>query len=132
MPLPVVRIVAGVLRKHGQLLLCHRRPDRASYPDVWDLPGGHVDDGESIVQALVRELDEELGVQVDSPQTGPWLTLTADGVELSVFLIDHWQGEPDNVAVDEHDHIRWVTTADLIQLDLAHPSYEDLLRRALD
>jgi len=124
------RVVAGVLRLNGQMLLCHRRPDRTSWPDVWDLPGGHIVDDESTAEALVRELDEELGVQVEPPEGPPWMTLRVGTVELNLYLIDRWHGEPRNVAVEEHDVIRWFAADDLKLLDLAHSSYIEILRRA--
>lgn len=133
-PLPdsgPVRLVAGLLRRGSQVLLCHRHRHRVNYPGVWDLPGGHVEEGESLAETLVRELAEELGIDVEAPTGPPWVTLHADGHELHVFLVDRWQGVPRNVAVDEHDDIAW-TNADMLQhLDLADPSYGELLRRAL-
>ncbi|GAA2693767.1 hypothetical protein GCM10010412_085480 [Nonomuraea recticatena] len=41
-----VRIVTAVLRDGDRVLLCHRSAGRRWYPDVWDLPGGHVEEGE--------------------------------------------------------------------------------------
>lgn len=128
---PPVRVVAGLLRRDDQVLLCHRHPRRANYPDVWDLPGGHVDAGESLSETLHRELAEELGITVDPPTAPAWMTLAADGLELSIYLIDTWEGEPHNASPDEHDDIRWVTIDDMTQLDLAHPSYVELVREAL-
>ena len=58
--------MAGVMIKDGRILLCHRSPHRRWYPDVWDLPGGHVEPGETSTEALKRELLEELGVSVHS------------------------------------------------------------------
>ena len=48
------------------MLLVHRSPTRAAYPDVWNLPGGHIEAGESSTQAITRELHEELGIVVRS------------------------------------------------------------------
>ena len=124
------RVVAGVLRLNGQMLLCHRKPDRLSWPNVWDFPGGHIDNGESSAEALVRELEEELGVQVEPPQGPPWMTLHGDNVELILYLVDHWNGEPRNAAPEEHDDIRWFAPDGLQLLDLADPSYLAILRRA--
>jgi 8-oxo-dGTP pyrophosphatase MutT (NUDIX family) len=84
-----------------------------------------------MAKALVRELDEELGIQIQSPAQLPWETMQVDGVELNVFIIDSWDEEPQNTAPDEHDDMRWVGPDDVDQLDLAHPSYVQLLRRAL-
>ena len=61
------RIVAAFLRDGNRVLLCHRSARRRWYPDVWDLPGGHVESGELPGRALVRELREELGITVAEP-----------------------------------------------------------------
>ncbi len=61
--------VSAILRWEGRLLLCrHEKPGRGEY---WLLPGGGVNGGESLVQALRRELDEEVGVGEDVTFEGP-------------------------------------------------------------
>ena len=124
-------IVAALLRSGEQLLLCHRTPDRANYPNVWDLPGGHVEEGETPARALSRELAEELGIDVQVREDQHWTTLRAEGIELEIFVVDEWTGVPQNLAPDEHDDIRWVTSGEVSLLELAHPSYLETLRRAL-
>jgi 8-oxo-dGTP pyrophosphatase MutT (NUDIX family) len=57
-------VVVGVLILEGRVLLVHRRPEKHANPDVWDLPGGLVEAGESELDALARELHEELGVKI--------------------------------------------------------------------
>lgn len=125
-----VQLVAGLLRRDNRLLLCHRQPDRRRWPNVWDLPGGQVGDGESTPTALVRELFEELGVHVDPPRGSPWRTLSEDEIVLHMYLIDHWTGEVHNAAPEEHDMIRWVSDEELADLELADPSYRQVLRDA--
>jgi 8-oxo-dGTP diphosphatase len=126
-----IRMAAGLLRRGDEVLLCHRRTDRDSYPDLWDLPGGHVDEREDIADALVRELTEELGIGVDRPPGTAWRVIPIEGAELHVFLVDHWVGEPSNAAVDEHDEIAWMGPRQLDDLDLADERYRTLLRDAL-
>jgi ADP-ribose pyrophosphatase YjhB (NUDIX family) len=59
--------VSAILRWHGRILLCrHEKPGK----EYWLLPGGGVNSGESIVDALERELREEVGVE-DVPFEGP-------------------------------------------------------------
>ena len=60
--------VSALLRWHGQILLCrHEKPGR----EYWLLPGGGVDAGESLTDALCRELEEEVGIDEDLPLEGP-------------------------------------------------------------
>jgi 8-oxo-dGTP diphosphatase len=56
-------VVAALLVRHGRVLLSQRRSDQ-SFPLAWEFPGGKVEAGESPEEALVREIDEELGCTV--------------------------------------------------------------------
>ena len=113
-------VAAAALVREGQVLLVHRSPDRRVYPGVWDLPGGHVETGETELAALTRELHEELGVQVaaDSAIQLCRLDIGREGesVCLGAWLVRDWQGTPTNVAPDEHDEIRWFRPENLPQL----------------
>jgi mutator protein MutT len=124
-------MAAGVLVHEGRVLLGLRRADRASFPGVWDLPGGRVEPGESPRAAARRELREELGV--DAELGAPWRRLVDDdlGVELSLWRVVRWDGEVRNAAPDEHERLDWFTAGELGTANLAHPSYRELLRAAL-
>ena len=124
-PPPAHDVVAGALVRDGAVLLAHRSPARRWYPDVWDLPGGHREPGESTGQALVRELAEELGVTV-APSAVVGVVEEA-GLRLTVHRVDRWDGEPVDTAPDEHDELRWCTAADLPGLRLAHAAHPALL-----
>jgi 8-oxo-dGTP diphosphatase len=61
-------VAAAVVWRDGRLLLT-RRPPEASHPLKWELPGGKIEPRETPEQALVREIDEELGVQARPLET---------------------------------------------------------------
>jgi mutator protein MutT len=110
-------IVTAALVREGRVLLVHRSRNRRAYPDVWDLPGGHIDAGETELAALAREMHEELGVQI---ATGSAIHLcrleVGHGEELvrfSAWIVGEWEGTPTNVAPDEHDEIRWFRPEEL-------------------
>jgi len=59
-----VGVGALVFNKHGELLLLQRGPEAKNERGCWHLPGGAVDFGETLAQALMREVEEELGVDI--------------------------------------------------------------------
>jgi mutator protein MutT len=126
-------IVTGALVRDGRVLLVHRSPDRRAYPNVWDLPGGHIETGETELAALVREIREELGVQIATSSVSHLCRLSAgrgdESLRLSAWLVGDWQGTPTNVAPDEHDEIRWFQPEELPPL--AHGSLGALLLDAI-
>ena len=126
------RVVSGMLTQGDRVLMCHRRADRAWYPDVWDFPGGHLEDGETHQAALTRELREELGIESDGEGTFVARWVAADLSEDITFLHVHdWRGDLVNLAPDEHDDLAWFTLAEALSLELPDPRYELLLREVL-
>jgi 8-oxo-dGTP diphosphatase len=61
----VVRVVAGVL-KIGNKVLLTSRPTSKSHSGYWEFPGGKIEENESVIDALIRELREEINVEVSS------------------------------------------------------------------
>lgn len=128
-------IVSGALLDGDRVLLGHRSTTRRDYPNCWSLPGGHVEAGEEPTAALIRELREELGVDADV-HGSPSLRIERDpanesGMIQDVWAIRTWRGRPRNLAMDEHDALRWVSAAELSRLDLAHPEHAQFLREFL-
>ncbi|RSM44798.1 acetyltransferase [Actinoplanes sp. ATCC 53533] len=128
---PRARVVVALLRDGNRILLCHRSPRRRWYPDVWDLPGGHVEPGELPGAALARELREELGVEIAAPTGPPLREVRGDTFDMRIWLIEAWVGSPANVAPDEHDAIAWFTADALGELRLAHDSYPGMFSEVL-
>jgi len=65
-------VVAAVSDPEGRILLTRRAEHMRSFPSAWVMPGGGLDDGESISTALVREVAEETGVVVDAKSIVPF------------------------------------------------------------
>lgn len=127
------RVVAAILHRGDQVLLCHRRADRQWFGDVWDVPGGHVNDDEDVGSALARELNEELGITIPTPTTDPLFAgEVAPDTYISVWAIDTWDGDVTNVATDEHDQIKWFRRPDLAGLAVADPAIIELCLSVLD
>ncbi len=92
---PLTQVAVGVLfNAQGQFLLTTRPPGKA-YAGHWEFPGGKIEPGETLAQALIRELQEEIGITVLDPQ--PWRTERIDYphalVELHFCKVHQWQGE---------------------------------------
>ena len=128
---PKAHIVTALLRDGTRILLCHRSPRRRVFPDVWDLPGGHVEPGELPGPALARELREELGIDIAAPTGPPLQEIDGATFDMRIWLIEAWTGSPVNAAPDEHDAIAWFTKDALGELSLAHDSHLAMFRRVL-
>lgn len=94
-PRKIVHVAAAVItRPDGSFLIGQRAPD-TFYPGYWEFPGGKVEPGETPRDALVRELDEELGMKVNV--AWPWLTrehvYEHAHVNLHFFEVPAWHGE---------------------------------------
>jgi 8-oxo-dGTP diphosphatase len=123
------QVVAGLLVASHEVLLCHRSANRRWYPNVWDLPGGHIEEDESPPQTLVRELDEELGIAVPEP-TGPaFARLQHQDFECRIWIVREWKGVP-HLTSDEHDDLAWWPPDAIADLSLATEAYRPLLRDA--
>ena len=91
----IVEVSAAVLqRPDGSFLLAQRPPDKI-WAGYWEFPGGKIEPGETPYHALVRELREELGIEVETAY--PWITRVFTyphaTVRLHFFRVTEWRGE---------------------------------------
>jgi 8-oxo-dGTP diphosphatase len=113
----VVLVVAAALFDAAGRVLIAERPAGKHMAGRWEFPGGKVAVGETERQALVRELEEELGVEVISAR--PMMRLThrySDReVELSMWIIERYRGEPQGL---DGQRLKWVERARLAGEDI--------------
>lgn len=108
--------VVFLLVRDGQMLLEKRAMHKTSGPGLHSIPGGHVDPGENCEQALLREMQEELGVQPLRWQH--FCTLYYQTAELQrnhYYLVDDWQGD---IQCYEAESMHWVGLNDTERLDV--------------
>lgn len=113
--------VAGkaVIRKEGRILLIRRSQRSRFDPGLWELPGGKIDSGENLVEALEREVREETGlaIRVGRPFTTWHFTKEPFWVTGVTFLCDYVSG--DVRLSSEHDDHAWIEAADYAKFPLA-------------
>ncbi len=108
-PLPVVLVVAVALVDVDGRVLIARRPEGKPMAGLWEFPGGKVDDGESPEAALIRELAEELGIDVSASCLAP-LTFASHAYEtfhllMPLYVCRVWDGR---VTPREGQELAWV------------------------
>ena len=121
-------VVVPILRNaQGQRLICRMAAHRGVFPGQWGLPGGGVEPGESLAEALRREVREELGLELCSfrPLTfkeGTHEKLFADGhretITMLFLIYDATAKEGEVVLNDELDACAWVFPRDLKDYNL--------------
>ena len=102
-------VVAGAIERDGHYLAARRtKPDWAA--GRWEFPGGKVELGETDESALIRELREELGVDVVIDHRVPGQWDLHDDLVLHLYVVRLVHGEPE--PLDHHDELRWVSPAE--------------------
>ena len=128
-----IHCAGGLVVSHGKILLGLRAPDSETYPNLWDVFGGHVEGGETIEEALVRELREELEI---TPTVFQFLATFSEQDPRSggecfyhFYKISSWTGPGPRLRGAEHSEIRWHTLDEALALTLAAPEYRTLFKQ---
>lgn len=112
-------VVAIALHRKDGLWLMHRRPPEKHHGGLWEFPGGKVEPGEAPEIALIREVSEELGVEVSVSDLQPagHAQTSGDGsqppIVITLYSCDKWEGEP---AALEGGEVGWFTAEQVSQL----------------
>ncbi len=125
-----VEVSAAILLREtegGREYLLARRPPDKVYAGYWEFPGGKLEAGESFHDALVRELREEL--EIDILQAAPWLcrefTYPHAHVRLKFFRVTEWRGD---VHPHEHTGAVWTRLGETPRVEPVLPANGPILR----
>ena len=97
MTVPILLVAAAALVDHDNRVLIAQRPHGRSMAGLWEFPGGKVEAGETPEQALVRELREELNIEVCDTCLAPF-TFASHAYErfhllMPLYLCKRWDGD---------------------------------------
>jgi 8-oxo-dGTP diphosphatase len=106
-------VAAALVDPQGRVLIA-QRPQGKQLAGLWEFPGGKLDPGERPEQALVRELAEELGIEVETADLAP-LTFASHAYEafhllMPLYLCRRWRGAPH---AHEGQTLAWMRPSEL-------------------
>ena len=118
----MIEVVCAVIGRERKVLMC-RRPEGAHLAGHWEFPGGKGEDGEDVREALVREIREELGCEIETGVELPAVEHHYPDVAIRLrgFVSRVRSGEP--VAL-EHEEIGWFDAEQIEALGLAGADVE--------
>ena len=111
----ILVVAAALVDSDGRVLIA-QRPEGKQLAGLWEFPGGKVEPGETPETALIRELEEELGIVVKQACLAPFVfashTYESFHLLMPLYLIRRWEGEPES---KEHKALKWVRPNDMGQ-----------------
>lgn len=122
-------IVCPIIKNNGDYLLCKMANDRGVFPGQWALSGGGMEPGETIEEALRREIREELGEELQITEVAPWtfrddirMKTYPDGRKEEIYMLylifDCISANRQVTFNDEFQEIAWVSPNKIGLLDL--------------
>ncbi|CAM8667757.1 MULTISPECIES: (deoxy)nucleoside triphosphate pyrophosphohydrolase [Sphingobium] len=115
---PLLVVAVALVDADGRVLLQQRPPGKAM-ADLWEFPGGKVEPGETPEAALVRELEEELGIETHSsclaPATFASEALGEKHLLLLLYVCRKWKGMPE---ARHATALQWLKPAQMYALDM--------------
>ncbi|MXO90064.1 (deoxy)nucleoside triphosphate pyrophosphohydrolase [Pontixanthobacter aquaemixtae] len=113
-------VVAAALRRTDGRWLMHKRPQAAHHGGLWEFPGGKVESAETPEIALVREVEEELGISIEAADCMPagFAQSQAEtgrkAIVILLYTLEKWRGEPRAL---EGEGVGWFTPQEIEALD---------------
>ena len=120
-----IQVAAGLIFNSSKQILIAKRPKGVHFADHWEFPGGKIEPNESEEQALKRELEEELGIQI--LEYDHFMKFShhypEKTVEFDIWSVTHFEGEPQ---AKQSQEIKWVEISHLNQYPFPDANYKIL------
>ncbi|GAE01150.1 (deoxy)nucleoside triphosphate pyrophosphohydrolase [Clostridium sporogenes] len=129
----LIKVVGAIIENENNEILCALRSTKMSLPNLWEFPGGKIEKGESLADAIVREIKEELDctisfIDVFNENTHEYDKFIVNLTTVRCKLMD---GQP---IANEHDKLIWLSKENLISLNWAPadiPAVEQLVKEKM-
>ena len=122
--------VVGCFVEHNGKFLLLRRHSHKRSGDKWGLPAGKMDDGETISQAMLREIEEETGLKIPEVSVVHFDSLyVRDGsLDIKWHMFGTRLDAKPTIKLSPHEHseYRWVTPEEALEMDLIHDQAESI------
>ena len=116
---PTMIVVAAALVDFEGRILLQQRAEGRRFAGMWEFPGGKIEPGETPERALIRELEEELGIHTDSACLAPATFASHESdvghMLLLIYICRKWRGSP---APLDASALRWVRPNEMYGLDM--------------
>lgn len=122
----MISVVAGICYREGEILLGRRHESEGRFAGYWEFPGGKVEDGESLEQALQREFEEELGCAVSRLQFFEKMNWDYPDrkVQLQFFLVRLDCEDPQLLKLNAHSELAWHSVDVALNLNLLPANFQ--------
>ena len=117
MKIKIIKIVAGLILQNDKLLIC-QRPNFKDHPLKWEFPGGKIKNDETNEEALIREINEELSINIINYEELISYNFNYKDLNKKVFiyfyLVNNFSGK---VLNNFHKELKWIEIKDIREYD---------------
>ena len=114
---PQIDVVGGLIFDiHGRILSC-KRPNGGTWEGWWEFPGGKIEHGEDVFQALNRELIEELDINVNPIKIEEKVNFDYGNRKIELTIINCGIISGDQITLIEHEEMRWLSQEELLDVN---------------
>ena len=124
----VNRAVIVILKKGDTFLITKRSESCRWAPGKWQIPGGAVEQGEPFDEAGIREINEEVGVNI-LPKDLQFVGLidyrngSSDDTDIAVFISEKWLNTPRNMEPDKCSELKWINRDEIPEEIISHAPF---------